>query len=387
MKIFYLANIKFPSEKSRSLSISRLCHAFADEGHQVMLYGLSDSHQHPAKYYGLKENFQFYSVKISSLFSNLIFRKFLLLGLLIAWHSRKAISKFKPDIVYSRLTVLELLFVPSHLPIVYEMHSLGPLGESFYEKFLFKLMIRMKNFKRIIVTTDFLANILRKDLPGIEVVVARLSAEVPVEISSAEVEKFKKENLKKSDKKFHVGFTGFIDTYDLRGTDIICKVATQMPDVVFHIIGGEPETVEYWKKYSQDLNKDENIFFYGYRKSTEIPYYLKCFDAVLAPLQYRPSKRAPTGKNMSPLKISQYLAYGMPVVASDIPSHLEVLTHQKNSLLVSPANDIGKWVSAIREIMSNQTQREMFEKNGKAFYYAELTPEIRVKKILNGLKA
>ena len=45
------------------------------------------------------------------------------------------------------------------------------------------------------------------------------------------------------------------------------------------------------------------IFFYGYKNPSMMPYFLNCFNVVLAPLQYRPEARAPLGANMSPLKL------------------------------------------------------------------------------------
>ena len=117
---------------------------------------------------------------------------------------------------------------------------------------------------------------------------------------------FRERNLKGVNFKHHVGYTGYLDTIGLRGTDLICRVASSMPKVAFHIVGGEQVVVDYWKGYAEQFNKNDNIYLYGYRKPSDMPSFLSCFDLVLAPLQLKVSNSAPTGMNMSPLKLPQY---------------------------------------------------------------------------------
>jgi glycosyltransferase involved in cell wall biosynthesis len=184
--------------------------------------------------------------------------------------------------------------------------------------------------------------------------------------------------------KHHVGYTGYLDNYGLRGTDIICKVAAQTPEAAFHIVGGAPDIVKHWQRFSEQYNQYDNIFFYGYRNPEEMPYFLSCFDVVLAPLQFRPLLRAPTGQNMSPLKLPQYMGYEKAIVASDIPSHQEVLKNNHNAILV-PCDDVSRWSEAINNLLEDQDLRMIMGANAKDAYYSEFTPQLRVERILENI--
>jgi glycosyltransferase involved in cell wall biosynthesis len=388
MKILYLSSATFPSEKSHSLSIIRICQAFHDAGHDVTLSGQSPDHRYEPEdilvFYGLRGGFSVLTHKVSSLFKMRIFRAFFIDGLISAWKTRKFFSQLKPDIIYSRLTLAELVFVPSAIPVIYEMHSLGPLGKEFTRKWAFTLLTRIKNFKKIIVTTDFLAEILRERFAKIEVSVARLSADLPVSVDQNDLADFQSTELKGDSFAYHVGYTGYLDTRGLRGTDVIVKCAAELPEAAFHIVGGEPEIVEYWRGYSEKYNKNKNIFFYGYRNPNEMPYFLNFFDVVLAPLQHRPSTRAPIGENMSPLKLPQYMSYGKAIVASDIPAHRECLVSNETALLVTP-DSIEEWVTAINILLHDAEKRKNMSQNAIDTYYSGFTHEIRLKQILSGI--
>ena len=384
-RILYLSNAVIPTEASRSLSIMRVCQALTDAGHRVMLSAIAPSKKHddPVSYYGLRGGFSIQCDYFNRLFYNNVTCWYLRGGLIHAWKTRSLFRSFKPDLVYSRLTILELAFVPRKIPIIFEMHSLGALGQKWWRRIVFRWITRCKNIRRIIVTTNILADLLKKEFPNIEIVIARLSAEPPIEIASGDLDNFRENNLLGSFKQ-NVGYTGFLDTYGLRGTDIICQAAAQMPNVGFHIVGGDPAAVEHWKNYAEEWNNHGNIFFYGYRNPAEMPFFLNVLDVVLAPLQYRPNKRAPVGQNMSPLKLPQYMGYAQAIVASDLSAHREVLEHKKTALLVQH-NDVDAWVSSIQSLLDSPQTRQKFGEAAYNAYAAEFTPEQRIKKILEGI--
>lgn len=350
-----------------------------------MLDALSSSKNppDPVKWYGLHGGFKVKCHNFYRLFYNHWTTLFLFAGLLHAWATRRTLKEFNPDLVYSRLTILELAFVPSQIPIVFEMHSLGALGQRWWQRAAFLWIVKIKNFRRIIVTTNALAEWLQKEFPNIEIVIARLSAEPPINLSAKKLEAFKQESLQGNFTR-NIGYTGFLDTEGLRGTDIICQMAASMPDIGVHIVGGEPEIVTHWQTYAKQWNKHGNIFFYGYRNPSEMPYFLNIFDVVLAPLQFRPNKRAPLGQNMSPLKLPQYMGYAKAIVASDLNSHREVLKHGETAFLV-PHDDVNQWITATRSFLDSENKRKEFGSRAFDAYTAEFKPEQRIKKILKGL--
>ena len=374
----------FPSPKTHALSILRLCQAFHDAGHKVILGGIEPNGEatDPIKYYNLCGGFKIIRFKLNWLIRNAIAQRMMFDSIYLAFKYRQLINNFKPDLIYSRLTLLELLFVPKKLPIIYEMHSLGNLGKSKVRKAFFMLLLRKKSFKRIVVTTQFLCEQLHEMLPGIEIKLTRLSAEPPVQIKSKDLQRFKEEKLQGKHYINHVGYTGNLDTKGLPGIEIICLVAEVMPDIAFHIVGGSAEDVKYWSNaYAKKLN---NLFFYGFRDSAEIPYFLNLFDIVLAPLQYKPNPRAPQGRGMSPLKVPEYMSYNKTIVASDIPSHREILKDGSNALMVT-ADDVAQWVKAIKKLTDNPDLGMKLSAKAKEEYYNEFTPTKRVETILGDL--
>lgn len=387
-RVLYLSGGRFPSEVSHTLSIMRMCQALASAGNRVLLTGktsLPVSEEDLMTYYGLSGGFEVSLFRTGSFFENRYSRRLLLAGLRLAWGTRKFFRSFKPDLVYSRLTNTELCLVPRKLPIIFEMHSLGPLGRRGIAAWVFRWIMKNKNVIRIIVTTRELADLLKAEFPEVDIRIARLSAERPVEIEPRILEAFRRDNLQGQQFAWHAGYTGYLDTIGLRGADVICKVASITPDTAFHIVGGEPHIVDYWVRYAKNYNHNKNIFFYGHRKPREMPLFLKCFDVALAPLQLITSDSAPSGMNMSPLKIPQYMSYGKAIVASDLKSHRELLTHNKTAILVSPQSK-EEWSKAIHSLLRNSGKRIKMGELAKERYYEEFTPEKRVNTIFQPSK-
>ena len=385
MKIQYVSGSAFPSEISHTLSKMRMCQAFSDAGHDVLLTAIdAGKEQEPISFYGLKGGFKISLQKTNLLINNRFTRKFHILNLINSFFHLRNIKQFKPDVIYSRLTILELLFLPNDIPIIYEMHSLGPFGKGFFAKTFFKLVLKLKNFRKIIVSSNILLKMLEEHIKDVEIIVARLSAEEPIEIKENDLKVFKKKNLLGNQFKYHAGYTGYLDLIGLRGTDILCKIASKMPNVAIHIVGGKPEIVEHWKCYSKEWNLNGNIFFYGHRNPLQIPFFLKCFDVALAPLQFRPISRAPKGGGMSPLKLPQYMAYKKAMVVSDLNAHQEILDQDKTTMFVD-FDDVDAWKNSIEQLLLSPEKRIEMGENCYKEYLLKFTPEGRVKKILNNI--
>ena len=166
MKIFYLSRAEFPSEVSHTLSIHNLCLAFAKNNSNVLLYGIKSNKGDIASFYGSSsKNLNYNLVRIPSLLKTRVLKWFQLYSIFLAFGSLRHIRKFKPDIIYSRLTILELLFVPSDIPIYYEMHSYGVQARRKIYEVIFKLLIKHKNFKKIIYGTLLITPLIIKQLP------------------------------------------------------------------------------------------------------------------------------------------------------------------------------------------------------------------------------
>jgi glycosyltransferase involved in cell wall biosynthesis len=367
-----------------------MCQALSVENNEVLLLGKKHhldktSDDNVFSHYGLKRIFKLHLIRIPKVLTGWLVAKSKLQNIYFSFKIRRFINRFQPEYIYSRLTLFELLFIPHSTPVIYEMHSLGYLGRGILKRFIFKVLLKIKNIKKIVVTTDYLAEKIKKLLPNIVVTTARLSAELPESHPTAQVEQYVTNNLIIKKKfKYHIGYTGSFDTSGLRGIEIILKIAEHISDCAFHIIGGTNELVEYWQHKASQYNRYHNIYIYSYKKTNEIPFILQFCEIMLAPLQYRPTKSAPTGSGMSPLKISQYMAYGKPIIASDIPAHRELLTNNQSAILVPP-EDVDAWVCAIKRLVTDKQRKSELSTEASSYYLNKLTPSKRVQSILNDL--
>ena len=111
------------------------------------------------------------------------------------------------------------------------------------------------------------------------------------------------------------GFIGNITAYKL-DIDLLCAVAREKSNWQFVLIGpigrGDPST---------DVSKLQalsNIHLLGERAYSELPRYVKAFDACLIPFNRNESTRGSL-----PMKFFEYLATGKPVIATNLPTLAE----------------------------------------------------------------
>jgi uncharacterized SAM-binding protein YcdF (DUF218 family)/glycosyltransferase involved in cell wall biosynthesis len=88
--------------------------------------------------------------------------------------------------------------------------------------------------------------------------------------------------------------------------ELIATVAARLPKVSFALIGPEQTDVSRLKGLP-------NVHFFGQRPHGELPRYVRGFDVGLVP--YRITEYT---ANVYPTKLNEYLAMGIPVVATDL---------------------------------------------------------------------
>ncbi len=120
-----------------------------------------------------------------------------------------------------------------------------------------------------------------------------------------------------------------------RGIDIIINAAKNLDKdkFSFYLIGGRNKEIKKWKKYIRENKIDCDITFLKFISNTLIPYYLKSADILLAPY----SLKCRTIKWMSPLKIFEYMASKIPMIASDV-DRIKELCGNNESLLFNVDN-------------------------------------------------
>ena len=87
------------------------------------------------------------------------------------------------------------------------------------------------------------------------------------------------------------------------------------------------------------INKSKNLIYMGYFRNKDARKLMSCMDALLMPYQNKVSigkTKSDTSKWMSPMKMFEYLASGVPVFSSNLPVLQEILIDNVNVFLVSP---------------------------------------------------
>ncbi|MCK5562510.1 MAG: glycosyltransferase family 4 protein [Thermoplasmata archaeon] len=123
-------------------------------------------------------------------------------------------------------------------------------------------------------------------------------------------------------------------------------ILKKVPDAHLWLVGGAQE---YDSMYLRDLITNlkikDHVHIIGSRPSEQIPRILVESDVGVAPYPQ-------FDMGFSPLKIFEYMAAGVPIVCSDLPSLREILTDNQTGILVESEN-IEALAAAITEVLKN----------------------------------
>jgi len=147
-------------------------------------------------------------------------------------------------------------------------------------------------------------------------------------------------------------------------------------DIIFIIIGGRTDEIKYWKKYVHQNNIMANVKFISFRENREIPIYLKSADILLAPY----SLNSRIIKWISPIKLFEYMASKVPIIASDVKRLREICNN--NECLFFKVDDAKDLSIKINKLIENKELQEILVQNAykkvKNYTYKK-----RCKEILN----
>ena len=108
-----------------------------------------------------------------------------------------------------------------------------------------------------------------------------------------------------------VGYHGAISYWF--DVELVTETARRRPEWTFVLVG--PLVEPYDHEALERLSRLPNVHLLGERPSDEIPAYVRCFDVGLVPFRLDRMTEA-----VSPLKMYEYLAAGVPVVATPLPA-------------------------------------------------------------------
>ncbi len=375
MKILYISSSIIPSQKANSIQVIRMCDAFSELGHSVVLFGKTTelepkyTENYIKKYYGIKNNFSIYNIKSSSL-------RFVG-GLEYAYKLLKKIKELniRPDLVYGRNIYGLLACLSLKRPIIFESHVAPVIERKPLENFLFT----RKCFKSLVVISKALFDYYKNNFEIFQkhpekIILAVDGAEIPFQLSL--------DTDKKSRMPLIVGYAGSL--YEGKGIEKIIEIAKVMPNYNFVVAGGSKRQIQNLK----ETTKLDNISFKGYIQPSLIPIFLRECDILLAPYSNEVFSEIHEKRNlakwMSPLKIFEYMAVQRPIVATNLPAIKEILTDNKTALLADFDN-IVDWKNKIELLLNDSDLAEKISRNAFEEFKNNYTWKKRAEKIIKDI--
>lgn len=112
------------------------------------------------------------------------------------------------------------------------------------------------------------------------------------------------------------------------------------------IVGGTPDSIEAYQRKAKSLQCDTSVSFLGPRPVAQLNEYLAAADVLVSPR---------IKGNNTPMKIYSYLHSGKALVATDLPTHRQVLDEEISVLAPSEPNG---FASGVRTLLENPTLRK-----------------------------
>lgn len=363
--IVYMSASVLPSTAANSVHVMKMSSAFARVGLNVTLIGLHEnlndfSSSELRQAYGVSDNFRIQLLPRKSLLN---FKLRYALGILMGGWVPPSTT------IYTRVPKIAALAARLGRKCVLELHY----PPSFVNQVFVRYHLNAPSGGMIVVITETLKQRLVHML-GIEadkVIVAPDGADTfPYNIQPA---------LAHSE-RCRVGYLGHL--YPGKGMEVIKELAPRFPQADFIIVGGTEEDLQRWKTETYDL---ENIRFIGRVDHAETLAWLRSFDIALLPNQRRVSASGgggDIGRWTSPLKAFEYMAAGLPIIASDLENLREILIDGETAFLCPPT-DVEIWDSALRRLITDPELRQQIGDKAKRVFEENYTWERRARMIMS----
>ena len=332
VKITYIANIRFPTERAHGIQIAKTCEAFAAHGAEVELVvtdratGIAEDTQ---TYYRLRRVFPIHRVRVPDIV-HWGRAGFLIESIIFALGARRYAGK---GVVYCRDEwVLALLIILGVRTAVWESHT-GAWNSA--ARFVARRARALIPITRGLF--DFYAG---HGIPKAKMLVAPDGISPEDFAGPAPKEDVRKRLGLPAHAKIamYIGGQG-----GWKGADTLYAAAEKLPkDVIVAVIGGKKEDVPTLSE------KHPRVRFFGPRPYTELADNQAAADVLILP---NTGVSEISVRFTSPLKLFTYMASGVPIVTSDLPSIREVID-EKSAFFV-PADSPQALAEGIMQALGN----------------------------------
>lgn len=325
MNIHYISNNQLPTIKAHGIQIIKTCEALKELGVDVELIipdrGIYPqiTETDPLEYYQVKHRFPVKKLPSYSFGTRGSRLLFWLQQYLFARTVRRYLKH--PALVYSRDPfIIRTLSRQGH-ELYWEAHQFPRnIRSGFYRTVL-------DHIRGLVVISDGLKKaFVKSGFPEQRIITAPDGFD-PVEFVIPETKAEMRQKLRVPHDRKIVLYAGQL--FEWKGVDILVQAAQYLHDgILVLVVGGTTEDLARIKK----LDQCGRVRFEGFKPRKEIPGYLRAADIAILPNK---KDRGMSEFYTSPLKLFEYMAAGLPIVASDLPSIREIL-NETNSVLVEP---------------------------------------------------
>jgi glycosyltransferase involved in cell wall biosynthesis len=363
MKIVYIANARLPTEKAHGYQIVKTCDAFSKLGAEVTIL---KPHRHQPdpkleeqsvfEYYGVEPTFQLrtlYNIDVLRWQTFLPRKAYPTLTVLhdLLWglYSTYVAKQYAADIYYTRNPEVAYWLANRGLPTVFEAID---IPKRLYRRILLRLS-HHSSLKHVVAVTMGLKEKLIE--MGFN---EKMITVVPdaVDLSTFENTPQKNACRDRLDLPKHSAIVGYIGRFQTKGTEkgvpellrAMARLQTGR-EILLLCVGGPMDAVSAYLNQADDLGLSRSaVRFIDRVPNAEVPYWIRACDVVTIPWAWTEFSAHYT----SPLKLFEYMAAGVPIVASRLPSLGEILKHGENGWLVEPGDPV-ELAKGIEDILSN----------------------------------
>jgi glycosyltransferase involved in cell wall biosynthesis len=155
-----------------------------------------------------------------------------------------------------------------------------------------------------------------------------------------------------------IGYAGTFEVY--QGIDLLLEafaiVRQSMPEAFLLMVGGAPDQMVEYQEMAQQLALGEDCLFTGRLSQGQARKLLAKVDVAVSPR---------TQGTNTPLKIYEILASGIPLVATRIESHTQVLS-DAICFLADPEPEA--FAAALESALGNPDQSRQLAESGRNYY-------------------
>ena len=391
--ILYLSNARLPTEKAHGFQIVKMCEAFADHARVKLVHPYRRQRPHIRtagdiwNFYNLKQTFEVCrlgnldvacveKVLPLPLYRGVFFLHSLLWGLRAAVYARKE----KASINYTRDLVIAFWMARLGQPTIFEAHSIPARARLW----LLRGLSRSSSLLRVVALTSFLGERLTKLGISREKITIAPDAVDPDDFANLPSPVLCRKRLGLPADSFFLGYVGRFQTMGREKgiPDLIRALAYFDNGDAPHLlcVGWPLNAVPDYLEVASQQGISENLLtFIDYVPKRKVPYWVRSCNVVVIPF---PAEQH-YAYYASPLKLFEYMASGVPIIASRLPSLEEILVHEHNALLVEP-NNPEMLAGAVRRLRADPEFALQLAEHARR-EVASHTWRSRAVKILDGL--